>query len=79
MDYEITRVSDSERRRKLERIASISIGKIFSDEDIAARAVEIENLGLRAVDILHISCEEKICRCNIDNTTSKKNWFCRVF
>jgi predicted nucleic acid-binding protein len=59
VDYEISRVPDAERRRKLERIASISIEKIIVDEAIVARALEIENLGLRATDALHISCAER--------------------
>jgi hypothetical protein len=58
IDYEISRILDAERRRKLERIASISIEKILVDKAIAARALEIENLGLGAVDALHASCAE---------------------
>jgi len=59
IDYEISRIPDAERRRKLERIVSISIEKILVDEAIAARALEIENLGLGAVDALHVSCAER--------------------
>lgn len=59
IDYEISRIPDAERRRKLERIASISIEKILVDEAIAARALEIENLGLGGVDALHVSCAER--------------------
>ncbi|MCX6674637.1 MAG: hypothetical protein NTY37_12770 [Methanothrix sp.] len=59
IDYEISGIPDAERRRKLERIASISIEKILVDEAIAARALEIENLGLGAVDALHVSCAER--------------------
>ena len=59
VDYEISKVPDIERKRKLERIASISREKIMVDSAIAARAQEIEKFGLRAVDALHISCAER--------------------
>jgi len=59
VDYEIHKVPDIERKRKLERIASISREKIMVDSAIASRALEIEKLGLRAVDALHISCAER--------------------
>ena len=59
IDYEISKVPDLERRKKLERIASISREKIMVDAAISARASEIEMFGLRAVDALHISCAER--------------------
>lgn len=58
IDYEISKTPDVERQRKAERIMSISREKIIVDETIAARALEIEKFGLRAVDALHISCAE---------------------
>jgi hypothetical protein len=59
IDYEISKTPDVERRRKAERIMSISREKIIVDETIAARALEIERFGLRAIDALHISIAER--------------------
>ena len=59
IDYEISKTPDRERRRKAERITSISREKVSVDDVIAARAMEIEMLGLKPTDSLHISCAEK--------------------
>jgi hypothetical protein len=58
IDYEISKTPDIERQRKAERIISISKEKVFVNDVIAARALEIEKIGLKPTDSLHISCAE---------------------
>lgn len=59
IDYEISKIPNVEKRRKAERIMSISREKIIVDEAIAAKASEIEKLGLKPTDALHLSCAER--------------------
>lgn len=60
IDYEISRIPDAERRRKVEQIASISREKTIVDESIVSRAREIEMHGLiKPMDALHLACAER--------------------
>jgi len=59
IDYEISKIPDEERRRKVEILASISREKVIVDDNIVKRALEIEKIGLRPIDALHTACAEK--------------------
>ncbi len=59
IDYEISKIPDDERRKKVEILASISKEKLMVDEDIVNRAMELENIGFKPVDALHLACAEK--------------------
>jgi len=59
IDYEISKIPDEERRRKVEILASISKEKVIVDDDVVKRALEIEKIGLKPVDALHVACAEK--------------------
>ena len=59
IDYEISRIPDAERRRKVEQIASISREKTIVDESIVSRAREIQMQGLTPMDALHLACAER--------------------
>lgn len=59
VDYEISKIPDSERREKVEILASLAKEKVILDDDIIKRAKEIERFGIKAMDALHIACAEK--------------------
>ena len=59
IDYEISKIPDEERRKKVKILASISGEKVVVDEDIVKRALELENIGLKPADALHLACAEK--------------------
>jgi len=59
IDYEISKIPDEERRRKVEILASISKEKVIVDDNIIKRALELEKIGLKPIDALHVACAEK--------------------
>ena len=59
IDYEISKIPDEERRKKVEILALSSKEKITVDDEIVERAIEIENIKLNPIDALHIACAEK--------------------
>ena len=59
INYEISKIPDYERWKLVEIIASISKVCVAIDEDVITRGHEIEKIGLRAMDALHIACAEK--------------------
>lgn len=59
IDYEISKIPDEERRMKVEILASISKEKVVVDDDVVKRALELEKIGLKPVDALHVACAEK--------------------
>ncbi|RLG58033.1 MAG: PIN domain-containing protein [Candidatus Hydrothermarchaeota archaeon] len=60
IEYEISKIPDEERKRKVKILASISKEKIIVDESIVKRASEIEKkIGLKPIDALHLACAEK--------------------
>jgi len=58
VDYEVSRIPDVERRRKVFHLASIARAKQVVSEAVQARAEELERLGFKALDALHIACAE---------------------
>ncbi len=59
IDYEISKIPDSERREKVKILASIAREKVVLESEIIKRAKEIEKLGIKAMDALHIACAER--------------------
>jgi predicted nucleic acid-binding protein len=59
VDFEISRIPDSERRQKVIILTALSKSKIIIDTEIEERAVELENLRFKPFDALHIACAEK--------------------
>ncbi len=59
VDYEISKIPDDERRRKVEVLASISKEKVIIDDEVIKRASEFEKMGLKGIDALHLACAEK--------------------
>ena len=59
IDYEIFKIPDDERKKGVKVLAAISREKVTVDESILRRASELENIGLKGLDALHIACAEK--------------------
>jgi len=59
IDYEISKIPDDERKKGVKVLATISKDKVTVDENILRRASEFENIGLKAIDALHLACAEK--------------------
>lgn len=59
IEYEISKIPDEERRHKVRILASISKEKVIVNENIIRRAKQIEEIGLKGVDALHVACAEK--------------------
>lgn len=58
VDYEVSRIPDVERRRKVFQLTSIARAKQVVSEAAQTRAEELERLGFKALDALHIACAE---------------------
>jgi predicted nucleic acid-binding protein len=59
IDYEISKIPDDERKMGVKILASISRDKVTVDKNILRRASELEKIGLKALDALHLACAEK--------------------
>jgi predicted nucleic acid-binding protein len=59
VDIEISKIADLDKRHRVKILATIHQTFIAVDKFIEARAIEIEWLGLKAYDALHIACAEK--------------------
>ncbi len=59
IDYEISKIPDDERKTGVKVLAAISRDKVTVDENILRKAFELENIGLKALDALHLACAEK--------------------
>ncbi len=59
IDYEISKIPDDERKTGVNVLAAISRDRVNVDESIFRRASELEAIGLKALDALHLACAEK--------------------
>lgn len=59
VDYEISRISDEERREKVVLLSSLAESKVTVTESVERHAMELEGLGFRAYDALHLACAEE--------------------
>lgn len=59
IDYEVSKTSDEDKRKKLSVLCKVISEKIELDREVRHRAFELEGLGFKAVDALHISCAER--------------------
>ena len=59
IELEISRIADPDRRAKVEMTYSIAKVRVTVDDEIKNRALEIENMGFRSFDALHIACAER--------------------
>ncbi len=58
VDYEISRIPDVERRRKVLHLALLAKIKERVSEEVQTRAQELERHGFKALDALHVACAE---------------------
>lgn len=59
IDYEISKIPDDERKTGVKVLAAISRDWVTVDESILRRASELESIGFKALDALHLACAEK--------------------
>lgn len=59
IDYELSRIPDDERKKRVGILTSISEEKAIVGKEIVRRASELAKIGLRAVDALHVACAER--------------------
>ncbi len=59
IDYEISKIPDDERKTGVKVLAAISRDRVTVNESMLRRASELENIGLKALDALHLACAEK--------------------
>lgn len=59
VDYEVSKTSDEDRRKKVSGLCKVISEKVELDREVRYRAFELEGLGFKAVDALHISCAER--------------------
>jgi predicted nucleic acid-binding protein len=55
---EIRRIPDSTRRRRVEILYGAAARHVMVDDAVAKRAAEIEKLGIRGLDAIHVACAE---------------------
>lgn len=58
VDYEVSRIPDTERQRKVIHLASVAKAKQPITDSVEARAKELERLGFMALDALHLAGAE---------------------
>ena len=56
VDFEIGKIPDPFRKKKVEIISSIFAEKILLNEEIILKAKSLEKIGIKPIDALHISC-----------------------
>jgi len=59
IDFEISRIPDSEKRFKVSIIASMHQTYIVVEKSVENRALELAESGFKTFDALHIACAEK--------------------
>jgi predicted nucleic acid-binding protein len=59
IDFEISQIPDDERRQKVMLLSAVLRPCIIVDVNAEKRAIELEKLGFRPIDALHIACAEK--------------------
>jgi predicted nucleic acid-binding protein len=59
VDIEISKIPDNDRRHKVSILSAMPHSYIVIDDEIEKRALELEKLGFRSFDALHIACAEK--------------------
>lgn len=59
IEFEISKIPDGERRQKVSILARLAGLKVLVDEEIRRYAIELQNLGFKPFDALHIASAEK--------------------
>ncbi|HDM75418.1 MAG TPA: PIN domain-containing protein [Deltaproteobacteria bacterium] len=69
--YEINKIPDSERKKKVEIIISRANEHVRLEEKILERAKRLQKLGIKSLDALHVACAES-AKVDIFLTTDDK-------
>jgi len=69
--YEINKIPDSERKKKVEIIVSRANEHLRLEEKILERAKRLQKLGIKSLDALHVACAES-AKVDIFLTTDDK-------
>jgi predicted nucleic acid-binding protein len=59
IDFEIERMPDYDKRTKVQLLSSLHDTHVKIDAGIEDRALELKQVGLKALDALHVACAEK--------------------
>ena len=59
VDIEISKIPDEDRKQKVILLSSISRMNIVVDGEIMSRAKELNEMGFKSFDALHIACAER--------------------
>lgn len=59
IDFEISQIPDDERRQKVMLLSAVLQPCVIVDVNAEKRTIELEKLGFRPIDALHIACAEK--------------------
>jgi predicted nucleic acid-binding protein len=59
VDIEISKIPDEDRKQKVMLLSSISRMNIVVDGEIMSRAKELNEMGFKSFDALHIACAER--------------------
>ena len=59
IDWEIDRIPEDERRRKVLHLQSLSDARVSKDENLESRQAILEKMGFQPLDAFHIAAAEK--------------------
>jgi hypothetical protein len=71
LDFETSRISDGERRRRIEAMLQFVDDVQLSDSSTTVRAQELQAVGFHAIDALHVASAEQ-SNCEIVLTTDDR-------
>lgn len=71
VDFEVGQVADPERRYRVESLLTLASETVSMSSSVTKRARELERLGLRGLDALHVAAAES-GRCDILVTTDDR-------
>ena len=58
LDFEIEQAPDPERRERVKRLARLARESVRVDKAVGKRAQQLQNIGFRPFDALHVACAE---------------------
>ena len=59
IDFEIGRMPDHDKRLKVQILSTLHDVYVKADAGVERRAMELKQVGLKALDALHVSCAER--------------------
>lgn len=59
VEIEISKIPDDDKRLKVSILSTLLKSEILINKEIESRAIEVEEMGFKSFDALHIACAEK--------------------